>query len=450
LILPPRPTPLDVYFMTDSTGSMAGAIHDVQESVQQIVDDLVASGLDIEFGVADFRDYVNATAPPSTANYPYLRRRPVGPINAGLSDALGSIATGGGTADGNDSGLEALYQADTGAGRLDPTDPTGSRWLIQPGQGADFRKNALKVVLIAADDEFRHPGLDDPGGRPSPGYPGPSLQTVETALASLGVHVVGIKVNTNSGDPSSDMRSLAAATHTFATGHGVDCDGDGVNDLAAGAPLVCPYTPGQGDGITPAFTGLLESLRDLASVDLRVVAPRDVARPLAATTFPDVNVKASNTLNVPIEFSCTSAHYGTDTNVSVVASSRNREITRLPIDVRCLSPQRPAFVAPALPLAAAAIVPPPAPGPAQPNVNPQINPQAQANPGVVTAEEEQSQLAFAEGDLADDDNLLEMSARRDDSPGPALFVLTAALMTAAAAGCAIRTARRTSWGRQRS
>ena len=447
LFLPPTPTPLDIYFMTDSTNSMGGAIHDVQESVQQIVDDLVANGLDIEFGIADFRDYVNATAPPQTANYPYLRRRAIGPINAGLSDALASITAGGGTADGNDSGLEALYQAATGAGRLDPTDPTGTRWLIQPNQGAEFRKNALKVVMIAADDEFRHPGLDDPGGRPSPGYPGPALQTVETTLASLGVHVVGIRVDTNSGNPSADMRALAAATHTFATGRGVDCDGDGTIDVRPGAPLVCPYSPDSDLGITPAFTGLLESLRDLASVDLGVVGPRDVVRALSATTFRDVNVKAPNTLRMPLEFSCLPAHYGTDATVGVTASARGSELAHFPIDVRCLAPSRPPLAPPAAALAAVALVPPPGPGPGQPNINPQINPQAQANPGLATAEDEQTQLATADGDIATDDDALEMSAlRRDDSTATGLFVATAALMTAAAAGCCMHVARRKQWG----
>ena len=156
---------------------------------------------------------------------------------------------------------------------------------------------------------------------------------------------------------------------------------------------------------------------------------------------------------MPIEFSCTSAHYGTTTQVTVIASSRHRQITRLPLDVRCLSPQRQIAVPAVAPLAAVALVPPPAPGPGQPNVNPQINPQAQTNPGFAAAEEQEPQLAMAEGDLAEDDGTtsLEMSAlRRDDPAGPALFVVTAALMTAAAAGCCLRVARRNNWGGQRS
>jgi hypothetical protein len=451
LLLPPSPTPLDVYFMTDSTGSMAGAIHDVQESVQQIVDDLANSGIDVNFGVADFRDYVNATPPPEMSNYPYKRRRAVGPINSELSDALQSITTGGGTTDGNDSGLEALYQAGTGAGRLDPLDPTGSQYLIQPGQGANFRKNAVKVVLVAADDEFRHPDASNAGGYISPGYPGPSLQTVESMLAGLDVHVVGIKVNTNSGDPSADMRALAAATQTFATGDGVDCDGDGTIDVPAGAPLVCPYTPGSEDGITPAFTGLLESVRDFASVDLAVQGPRDVVRPLAPTTFRDVNVKVANRLRVPVEFRCEGARFGTDTTVDMVARIKGRELARLPVDVRCLSPAQPGPLAalPALPVLAAAIAPPPPPAQGPVNPNPQPNPQTQPNVGAATQEEEQSELALAEGELSGDDTTLAMSAQRRDASGAPLFLGAAALMTAAA-GCCVRLSRRTERGVSRA
>jgi len=149
LVLPPTPTPLDVYFMTDSTGSMKDAIASVQESVQDIVDDLSAARVNLHFGVADFRDWPQQAD--GTDTYPYRRRREVGPVDEELGDALASIGTGGGTVDGDDSALTAIYQAVTGEGA------EGVGASIPAGEGAEFRDEALKVVLVASDDEMREP-----------------------------------------------------------------------------------------------------------------------------------------------------------------------------------------------------------------------------------------------------------------------------------------------------
>ncbi|MDQ1685467.1 MAG: hypothetical protein QOC82_2204 [Frankiaceae bacterium] len=457
LLLPPTPTPLDVYFMTDSTSSMADTIGSVQDSIQQIVDDLAASGIDVHFGVADFRDYPMQEGLVATDDWAYRRDRAIGPVNDAFARALQSIQTGGGTLDSRDSGLEAIYQAATGAGRKVVSDPSGAS-DIQPGLGAEFRPNAVKVIVVAADAEFRHP-------ESNPAWPGPSRDLVATTLAQSGIHLVGLDVDTGSGqDPGPDMQALAAASHTTAGPAGVDCDGDGVPDLRAGDALVCRYAADSHESIAPAFLGLLDSLRDLKTVSLGVQGPRDVVRPLGATTFPQVNVKAVNRLGVPLEFRCDPPRFGSTTTVRVVAAVAAQQVASLPVTVKCGTPAappppvQPLFELPAL---AAVAVAPPAP-PAQPNPNPNPNPQTQTNPGAASQEDQAQQLAFAEqGLLPDDEPGMAMSALRPQSrvgvsaahgsdERAAAYLLAAGSLLAFGAACRTRVARRWSWERNPS
>jgi hypothetical protein len=464
LLLPPAPTPLDVYFVTDSTVSMADTIGSVQRSIQQIVEDLAGTGIDAHFGVADFRDYPMENGAVATNDWAYRRDRAIGPVDAGFARALDAIQVGGGTFDKRDSGLEAIYQAATGAGRAVGSDPSGAS-DIAPGQDARFRPGAVKVIVVAADAEFRHPETN-------PGWPGPSLATVAATLAQRGIHLVGLDVDTGSGqDPGADMKSLAAASHTVAGPDGVDCDGDGMPDLRPGDPLVCRYSPSSPDGIAPVFLGLLDSLRDLKPVSVRVAGPRDVVRPLRPTTFPAVNVKTRNDLGVPLEFRCDPPRFGRTTTIRVVASVAARQVASLPVVVKCGRPAALPVVQPLLalpPLAAVAVavpVPPAQPNP-NPNPNPNPQPQTQTNPGLASQEDEAQQLAFADDGLVTDESDLAMSALRPSqwsagtasSPArsggsgaderDALYLLAAASLSAGGAACRVRTARRWAWARR--
>lgn len=436
LVLPPTPTPLDVYFMTDSTGSMAGAIAAVQASVQDIVDDLTAAGINLHFGVADFRDYPQAPADSTT--YPYKRRRAVGPVNDDLADALASITTGGGN--GDDSALEAVYQAVTGAGR------TGLTATIPPGEDAEFRRDALKVVLVASDDEMRDPSPTEPWNA------GPSKEAVIQALVENDVEVVGIRVDSGpgGGNPRPEMEELAEGAGSVAPPGGVDCDGDDEPDIDEGEPLVCDFTSSD-DSIAPAFINMLRGLRDLADVHVGVNGPRDVVRHLGDTTFESVNVKALNTLPVPVEYACTPARYGTDTPVTISGSLRGATLVSTTATVRCLAPRKAAPVIPPVvpkppppPLRAAAVAPPPPPQP-NPNVNPNPNPnpQAQGQGGLAAEENQQHQLALADNELPEDEELAFSALDTRNDVTPAVTLVAGMLVACAAAGTQLHLARRT-------
>jgi hypothetical protein len=392
--LPPVPTPLDVFFMTDSTNSMADTIASVQESVQGIVDGLARTGIDAYFGIADFRDYPQG--PQNTANYPYKLHRKVGPIDDELEEALEGLRTGGGTTDGDDSALEAIYQAATGAGRTDPLLLRGE--LIPPGLDAGFRAGAMQVILVASDDGMRHPDAANPG------YPGPPIGDVTRALNERGIYLVGIEVTTSSSDtPRPELERLATATGAFAPPEGVDCDGDGGSDLASGEPMVCDFEPSAGGAVADAMVAMLNGIEDLADVDLAVTGPRAVVRAKARLHFADVNVKKPSSYRLPVEFRCGEANLGTDTPVRISARSRGEEIVATTATVRCATPEPPPAAPVIPPLVAAALIPPAPPAPApnvNPNVNPNLNPNPQLNPnaGFAAQEEQELQLALAHDD----------------------------------------------------
>lgn len=436
LVLPPAPTPLDVYFMTDSTGSMAGAIAAVQEGVQDIVDDLTAAGINLHFGVADFRDWPQA--PADNATYPYKRRRAVGPVNDDLADALASITTGGGN--GDDSALEAVYQAVTGEGR------TGLTATIPAGEDAEFRPDALKVVLVASDDEMRDPSPTEPWNA------GPSKETVIQALVENDVEVVGIRVDSGpgGGNPRPEMEELAEGAGSVAPPGGVDCDGDDEPDIEEGEPLVCDFTSSD-DSIAPAFINMLRGLRDLADVHVGVAGPRDVVRHLGEPTFESVNVKAFNTLPVPVEYACTPARYGTDTPVRISGSLRGATLVSTTATVRCLAPKIAPVIPPPVvpkppppPLRAAAVAPPPPPQP-NPNVNPNPNPnpQAQGQGGLAAEENQQHQLALADNDITEDEELAFSALDNRNDVTPVVTLVAGMLVACAAAGTQLHLARRT-------
>lgn len=76
-----------------------------------------------------------------------------------------------------------------------------------------------------------------------PPYPGPSFDEAIAPLLAFGDNrgvprVVGLTSGGGS-DVDSDIGILANATGAVAGEAGVDCDGDGVADIAEGEPIIC-------------------------------------------------------------------------------------------------------------------------------------------------------------------------------------------------------------------
>jgi hypothetical protein len=138
---PPVDAPVDVFFLADVTGSMGGAIDDVQDSASAIVS--AVSGLgDVQFGVGEYRDIFDS----APAN-PYNLRQDITADTTAVETAInGWFASGGG--DRLEGQLPALKEAaETTSWRDDST-----RILVWFGDqpGHDPRDGVGEADAIAA------------------------------------------------------------------------------------------------------------------------------------------------------------------------------------------------------------------------------------------------------------------------------------------------------------
>ncbi|HVE73801.1 MAG TPA: hypothetical protein VNA30_01735 [Mycobacteriales bacterium] len=438
LALPPVPTPLDIMFVTDTTPSMQPVIDALRAELAGVINDLAGLGISSRFGLADFREY--PAFGHAAGNYPYRRLRPVSAVDERLRTALDSLTTGGGVVGNHTSGLEALFQAATGAGRTEAA--SGDRIEhIPPGQGADFRPNAVKVIVMATESHWREA---------TTGYPGPTRAATFSALTKAGIHVVGLATGENidrgpssgdAGGPGPPLRAAAKATDTFAPEEGIDCDSDGIIDVRAGEPLVCQLsgTPRLG----PAMSALLAAVVDLATVRFDVEGKGVTARALTTQVFPTVDVKRSNQLRLTVRYSCAASAGERRGTATVSVRVRDETLDQARADIACLAdPPPPVPADPPVelvaPVAAVAIAPPPPPVAQVPITNPQPNPNPNVNPnvGVAANRQQQLQLQVATQELRPDaEDQLAFSALplQQSTPWAPVLALSGLFFTAACA-----------------
>jgi hypothetical protein len=470
LLVPRTPMSVDLMFLIDMTDSYETFIDSLRQGLGQIVNALNAGGLDGRFGVAGFRDYPPPYGIGSAGDEAYSLRRRIGPSDDALRKALDSLKTGGGTPDGGQSSLTAIYQAMTGAGER-----IRGKTVIKPGLDARFRPDSLKLALVSTDTAPHYRGQRLQGGVVQPG---PSYAQTIKSLRAKGVRSIGIPVFFEGGpDSVPALTRLAKATNAYVPLGGVDCDGNGTVDLPTGSPMVCvigkDYGGGSGSGVTPpdaasglaaGIVGLVAGISDRKPVTLRITQGAERAR-IVSSPVRVVDLHADNELDFTVRLSCPlgpARHY----DVGLDSATPYQGLAGGAISLACgglptghargtLSEEE---------LADQASVDPPrgvaAHGLAQPNVNPQLNsqPNPQPNPhvninpaphvntGVAAQEEQQLQIALAAGDVdAVQRGVPEMAMsdrRRADAPGMAFGLATAALLSGAAA-CAVRTRHRT-------
>ena len=426
----------DVYFLVDVSDSMQQEIAGLRSALAGIVTDLVAANVDAHFGVGRFNTYDSE---------PYFRVTPVAPPGPRLAAALEQLsASAGGD---HKSHLEAVRQSVTGEGRVGEAPPTtvnpGGAYFIPAHQAAGFRRESpVKLVLTVTDEGFYE------------GPPSPSYDTVGAALRAAGVKQLGLALD--NGDvlppltpgPEVGLRRLAEASGALAPEGGVDCDGDGAPDVAAGEPLVCAMPSDRSAEATllaNAIVNLVRSLPNRGSVDF-AVRPTAAGVPAAVinrTSFP-VEFHRLARRSVEVTFSCPAVTERATYRYAVSASAQGAPLAVAETAVRCVprTTGPPPAVRGALPTAALAL--PPAQPPshvsnANPNVNPnpQSQPQAQPQLGAAAEPEEEQQLQAAGVDvLADDVEELAMSRRPD--PVPAAFWLGGAVALSAAAAVRLR------------
>lgn len=448
LTLPPQATPLDVFFLLDTTQSMNSSIRGLQEGIHRIVDELSRSKLDVQFGIGEYKDYpIPGYGDPTAGDFPYRLRRDIGPADNSLVAAIEQmVASGGGRTHEPESQLTALYQAATGEG--EPGCASGATGTcVPPGEGASFRPDALKVFVNITDAPF-----DDTAAHPSP----PSSVVAETlrdkAILQIGLAVYGPDGLTGA---RNSLTQMADATDTLAPSSGVDCDGDGFKDIEGGAPLVCDIDEEESEGVlslAPAIIATLRAITDKAPIELVATEGRGFIKDMRPGLYPNVNVKDPVAVGFDVTYSCPTQGLPRG-EVELVATVRDTGVAGATAKIICKDdpkildkvldepPRAPALPPGIEPVAGTAVapVPPPPPAPVS-NVQPQPNPHMQG--AAAQQEQQENQLALAattEEDLETEFEL-EFSTYRDRSGEgtAALGLMAAALGASTAAGLVLR------------
>jgi hypothetical protein len=488
LDLPKNPTPLDLYFLVDVSGSMEGYIKELKANINGIVGSLEARKIDLRVGVGTIgtgpgegetpwppaylsppvpdaeRPGETRPGPPYRKPRLYQRIRAVGSTGPSLQatvDALEleSNPDGIGPKKPREGTLLALYAAATGRGihteaedkaRLDNTYTE-----VPPGLGAGFRggKHVRKVIILATDEPFDvpYPQKSRPGGTLED--PRPEFDTALRALNAEGIQVIGLSAS--STESLADLRTVSRGTSTFAPPGGTVCndgsDGDVPETVPAGAPMVCS----NGTGFADVIVRTLASLVDRQRVSLVTSTRTPVLGAIQGRALASVDVKQATRNPFSVRVTCVDVKPGRYTQ-EVVALLRQTKVGAARLNVTCVKaaaavPPRPAAVPEANPPPPPApvpnLVPPPVPAPpaAQPQVQPQVQTQVQVQPLTAGALQEQQELQLAlalNGTLKDDDPVfsagqqMAMVDRRKREQVQALGLLAFAVTACAGLGLA--------------
>lgn len=462
LQVPPDPTPLDVYFLVDTTGSMSPAILGLQKSILTLSRDIRSKlGVNACFGVGGVKDTGDPTSSTGTTDpsstYVFKTFLPVAPCDASpdldnVQAATKALKQGGG---GDPPEAQTLALSLAVTGKASPTN------LVPLPQPANFRPGAFKVIVYISDQ---------PSHQSDKGFP--TIHDVVQTLNTNDVKIVSIAIDHPGGDLNgamANMNDLGTGTSSFAPSSGVDCNGDGIRDfgdLGPGAPLVCqePVTS-DSDGsqivnMEPAIFGLLLGVKDPGTLEVKVNDPNHALKgPIQGLTSDVVDMKFESGLKFTLPVGCAPSQVGKKLPIYLSPFVRSQPVaTPGEVDVVCkVQPKLPP--PPIVPLAAPLVFipsarPPVAVAPPMPP-NPPMQPATNVNPnaGMAREEQQQPQLAMAAQDAdaveGEDTEVVEMSAIRNPSSRPeAIFLAGAAVLMAAAAGCQMQLRRRTAYVRQ--
>jgi hypothetical protein len=453
LTLPEHPTGLDVFFLVDVSDSMDSTINGLREGMNEIVEELGKSKIDVQFGLGSFKDYpIPGYGDPRGGDYPYRLDRAVGPADESFTEALETLQSSGG-GDLPESQLTAVYQAATGAG-----DPG----FVPAGQGAGFRQEALSVIVHMTDEAFNN----------SPAHPSPPLTQVADVLANDEIKHIGLAVWGQNGNTRAvrDLTALSDLAQSHAPTD-VDCDGDGSPDIAAGEPLVCDVRQETRVGVmnlAPAIVATVKAVTREVPVELEATGGGDILESVTPEIYPSIDTVTAAGLDFDVTFNCPRLKKRTTEQVTLQAKVLGVPVASAEVDIVCravpaavaLKPKEkkpaPVIVPPPVAPAAAFAVAPPAPPAPIPEPIPAQQPNAQAQGAMAEQEQEQTQLAFvhaglwqveaAEEELA----LADYSQRGRRGVPPVALYGAAGLMAAGYAfACAMRNRTQPAYQRVR-
>lgn len=450
LKLSAKDTPLDVFFLLDTSDTMSGTIQGLIDSVGGIINRLNAAGLDAHFGIGVSRAYTDTAIPREPCqsetqqncerNFIYKRLVDLADYSnhEQLEQALESLrAEAGGRFD---SQLGALWAIATGE-EIDDTPPGMQPSDVPAGQDASFRKGALNLIFVATDEPFatgqegdRDFTISDFGRITPPDIP--SYQEVADAVLAADAQVLGLAIgqtlktdrdDVEGGGPTAlgSMQEIARLTDALAPEGGVDCDGDGVADLEGGMPLVCPvrrHNVDQGENLAAAITKLVEAVRGTTEIRLDVVRGEDVVAGVTPSTYPAVVEQKPNLLDFEVAYSCPDRLRGKTVEVELAAVAAGRTLDAVTTTVACLEKVVEPPPLPLDPVITLGLVLPPLMPPAPPPIaanapsaqgQAQSQSQAQAQGAMAHQEQEQPQLAYVGATLDHREALEEELAMND-------------------------------------
>lgn len=458
LDVPERPLPLNVFFLLDTSDSMGATIEDLARSTANIINELATKNIDFKVGIGAFRAYPDRFPPdpacgetaPSQGrcekNYVFRKIFDIQPPGGTMSQALSELDSDAGGK--YKSHLGALYQLATGEGQdLYPPGPAGHD--VPEGLDVSFEDKALKVVLHATDERFAHSdGSPKPPGADfsNPVTPDiPTFEEVATAFNARDILQIGLSINRA---PRNDLERVAADTGALAPAEGVDCDGDGIAEIAAGQPLVCALTrrnlEAESTNMVPAIVNMLQALPTGRDVTLDVTGNQEILSKVSPAIHEDIVLQVANELQFDVEYRCPLKAAGKKFDFELAARAEARGLLdSATTRVICEGlEQAPPLVPPVLLTLFPPIPPPPPPPVTQLTSSTQAQGQAQAQVGTAFQEEEQPQVAVAaaykemlEQRAAMEYESYEMTAYRPrrDPPVSPLFVLGVGLMMGACA-----------------
>ncbi|MBN2136514.1 MAG: PEP-CTERM sorting domain-containing protein [Sedimentisphaerales bacterium] len=184
----------DVLFLTDTTASMGGYIDGIKLAFGGIITsiDTELPGLDIEYGVADYKDYLDGGY---YSSYGVNVRQPFTSNTGAAQSAI--------------NGMYAMGGYDTPEEQLKAMVSLANNWLNPSGPiGLNGRADAQKILIWAGDAEGHYYG----GGGDGPDDYYPSLSNALAALNSQGILTFGL--------------------NTKGAGDGIDLDHGGANQAS--------------------------------------------------------------------------------------------------------------------------------------------------------------------------------------------------------------------------
>ncbi|MCP4810150.1 MAG: hypothetical protein GY884_32835 [Proteobacteria bacterium] len=323
----------DIAFMLDTTGSMSGTVSATTDRFGEIVTELGSTFENVAFGLAQFDDY-NYGSMGSSADKPFILLQQMTDSESSMQTALNNVQLHSG-ADGQESDMEALYQAATGAGYdqdcdgtydgsddippfiADSSDPFGgsasdSYDSSVSGTGTKggfgFRDYSLPVVVYATDIYMRDPdytgsisGLTDtPGGCPMDA----GSNDVVTAYEDLGGYIIGIDVGsygaTSPYGAYTQMIDLAQRTNSYA-----DLDGDGEVDdeLVFEAPQAgSSFATELKENIVLGVEQLVDSVK-FTKIHLEVIGDEyGMVESIDPEYYEDIDYEGLDTLDYTLNF----------------------------------------------------------------------------------------------------------------------------------------------------